>query len=87
MHLDEDNLRFFNFHIFKTVSINPISVTGRAVGLDQHLAEFLDGLGATHLLRQQRHAHNMEILVQNINLLQVFLLHLVSHTTMLAIGA
>ena len=66
--------------------IQNCSVARRAVRLDQHLAELLDGLGATHLGRQQRHAHNVEILIQVVDLFQVFLLHLVSHTAMLAIG-
>lgn len=60
---------------------------GSLKGFYKHLAKFLNVFSATHFLGEQWHTHNMEVLIQVINLLEVFLLHLVSDVTMLTIGS
>lgn len=53
--------------------------------LYQHLAEIFDILCTADFFGKKRHPHDMEIFIKIVNLLEVLLLHLVSHIAVLAV--
>ena len=58
---------------------------GLLEGMNEHLGEGLNLVDAAHFASEKRQFDNVKVLVELMDLVQVLVLHLVSHQTLLAI--